>query len=149
MPSCEGEAFMVALNRVAPTNSKQAAPKNFGFANMLDMAVSSFGLRLGSYNLLLVTDGASSSHGLGGIVGPTSSTGAESAGTAFLNPMPSCEGEAFMVALNRVAPTNSKQAAPKNFGFANMFDMAVSSFVVVSVLTICCWLQMARRHPKG
>jgi hypothetical protein len=109
-------AVAVMLNRVAPENSRQAAAKNFGFAIAFDMIVS-------FYNLLLATDGASSSHGLGGSVGPTSSTGAESEDGAFRSPRPSCDVDPFMVALKRVATANKIAEAAKIFVFARALDI--------------------------
>jgi len=82
------------------------------------------------------------------MVGPTSSTGAESEDGRFRSPMPSCAGEAFMVTLKSVAPANKRQAAAKIFGLASAFDMMVSLIGSFS-LTTCCWLLMERHRPMG
>jgi hypothetical protein len=75
-----------------------------------------------NYILLVATleDDASSSHGLGGSVGPTFRMG--SAGAIF-KPMASEEEDAFTLALKMVATANRIVAAAKSFVFANALDI--------------------------
>jgi hypothetical protein len=73
---------------------------------------------------LVVTDGASSSQGLGGIVGPTRRIGAGDFGAMFRSPRFSWEPEeAFTLALNRVATANRIVAAAKSLVFAKVLDI--------------------------
>jgi len=72
----------------------------------------------------LTTDGASSSQGFGGIVGPTSSVGAAVLGAMFRRLKFPFEGEeAFMLALNSVATANRMVAAAKSLVFAKVLDI--------------------------
>jgi hypothetical protein len=106
------------LNKVAPAKIRQAAAKILGFANAFDMSVS--------YILLppRAVVGASSSQGFGGIVGPTSRTGAGVFGLMFRRLKLSFDGdEALMLALNSVAAANKSVAAAKSLVFAKVLDI--------------------------
>jgi hypothetical protein len=129
IPLAFDDAFAVTLNRVAPAKSRQAAAKIFGFVNAFVMLVSS--ILIGSTYIRLAlsdTEGASSSHGFGGMVGPTSSTGSEIVEGAFLSPRPSglVVDEALIFALKIVATANRIVAVAKSFVFANALDMGYS-----------------------
>lgn len=71
-------------------------------------------------------EGASSSHGLGGRVGPTLRTGSEIAGAGAIVPIPLEVADGLALTLKMVAAANKRVVAAKHLGFKKIFDMSVS-----------------------